>query len=419
MSPTTVNRTVIGDWAAPQYSPQARGILDRLARDASRADLRPEAILAAARAQTGLDNFGEDDFREPLDRLCASLEHDVALSAAGKTIAFGMLVRLASSRLRIEHLIESRPEITEIEIDRPIFIVGLPRTGTSHLTNLIAADPQIRSTRYWETLEPVPLDPSLGEEDPRIARAAETWAMVDAVLPHQKSLHEMGPTHVHEDIELLGLAFASPLFEGMLGPVRSYTEWKRSTDQTFAYRYFKRALQVLQYLRGGSRWVLKSPGHLEHLHELHRVFPDAIGVFTHRDPVTITKSCVTMETYLLRLTMESPDPHAVGAYWSRRCEQFMRGAVNDRTAFPDKQSLDVTFQEFMADELATVQQIYRLAGLTLDDSARGAMTSYREEHSREKHGRVEYDLTPFGIDPEERRHALRFYADRFSVSKDS
>lgn len=413
----------IDDWDAPTLSPQAAAVLDEIAQSAVGVEFSPESILEAARMQTGLDNFGGEEFREPLQRLCDSINDDVTLSPSGRALAFGMLVRLAASRLRIEDLIDRNPEILDIEIDRPIFVVGLPRTGTSHLTNLIAADPRIRSMRYWESLEPVPVDAPAGgldesQPDPRIAKAGEVWGLMDLVLPYQKSLHEMSPTHVHEDIELLGLAFASPLFEGMVGPVSGYTEWKRSTDQTFAYRYLKRALQALQFQRGPQRWVLKTPGHLEHLKELHRVFPDAIAVFTHRDPVTITKSCVTMETYLMRLTLGSPDAHAVGGYWSRRCEDFMRGAVDDRSAFPDSQSLDVTFQDFMADELGTVERIYALAGLELTDEARTALNTYREEHSREKHGRVEYDLAPFGLDAEERRKALQFYTDRFNVPVD-
>jgi hypothetical protein len=201
----------------------------------------------------------------------------------------------------------------------------------------------------------------------------------------------------------------------MLGPVRAYTDWKRSTDQTVAYRYVKRALQVMQHLRGGKRWVLKSPGHLEHLKELHQVFPDAITVFTHRDPVTITKSCVTMETYLTRLGLECPDPVAVGGYWSQRCEEFMRAAVENRGAIPAEQSLDVTFHDFMGDELGTVQRVYDLAGLILDNDARDAMNAHREAHSREKHGRVKYDLKPFGLDANERRQALQFYSERFGL----
>lgn len=418
MSAVTSNRVRIDDWDSPTLSPKAALALEEVVRSAPKVDLSPAAILEEARLQTGLDNFGADEFREPLARLCASIEQDVTLSAAGRALGWGMLVRCASNRLRIEDIVDRRPDVVDIEIDRPIFVVGLPRTGTSHLTNLIAADPQIRSTRFWECLEPVPIDQHVDGDDPRIAKATRVWELMDTVLPYQKSLHEMRPTHVHEDIELMGLSFASPLFEGMLGPVCTYTDWKRCTDQTFAYRYFKRTLQVLQHLRGGKRWVLKTPGHLEHLKELHCVFPDAIAVFTHRDPVTITKSCVTMETYLMRLTMGSPDPRAVGGYWSRRCEDFMRGAVEGRAAIPAKQSLDITFQEFMADELGTVQRIYDLAGLTFNDTSRNAMNLYREEHSREKHGRVEYDFGPFGLDADERRQALQFYADRFQVAHD-
>ena len=328
---TNTEPIVIDDWESPRFSAAATELLAQLANSAPDVPLTPEVVLAGAIAETGLSDFGGDWFREPLALLCESLNADFELSAPGRAIALGMLVRMARNRLRLTDVIARHPEIVEVEIDRPVFVVGLPRTGTSHLTNLIAADPGIRSMRYWESLEPVLPDPqpTSAEDDPRLARAREMWGIVDCVLPYQKALHEMSPEHVHEDIELLGMSFASNLFEGMLGPVRRYTDWFKSADLTPAYRYFKTTLQAMQWLRGGRRWVLKTPGHLEHLKALTTVFPDAICVFTHRDPVTITASCVTMETYLGRLTVAS-DFRQLGDYWCGRVQDFMRSAVNNR-----------------------------------------------------------------------------------------
>jgi hypothetical protein len=415
-------RIRIDDWDAPKYSEAASGALEQIAASVP-ADLpiTPESVLGAAQAETGLSDFGDEWFREPLSRLCSSISEDIELTAWGRPIVFGMLARLARNRLRIEDLIARHPQVADIVIDRPIFIVGLPRTGTTHLTNLIAADPQIRSMRYWESLEPVLPDPQPTSlrDDPRHARGAEAWGMVDLVLPHMKALHEMSPDHVHEDIEPLGFSFASPLFEGMVGPVRTYNDWYRTNDQTPSYAYFKRALQAMQWLRGGSRWVLKTPGHLEHLKALHAVFPDAVLVFTHRDPVTITASCVTMEVYLNRLTVLKPDFRETGAYWSERCEQFMRAAVELRDAVPAETSTDILFSDFMADQVGTVRRIYDLAGLTVGPKAEAAFASYQEAHSREQHGRITYDLRTFGIDPEERRRALAFYADRFGTPSEN
>jgi hypothetical protein len=178
----------------------------------------------------------------------------------------------------------------------------------------------------------------------------------------------------------------------------------------------RRILQVIQSRRPTSgRWILKSPQHLEQFSPLKRIFPDATFVVTHRDPVSITASFATMATYAARLSQRVVDPVKLGGYWARRIEQMLRACVKDREQLPQEHSLDVRFHEFMADDLATVEAIYRLAGNPLTEEARTAMVDFMALHPRGKHGRVLYDLADFGIDPAERRQALDFYVQRFNV----
>lgn len=414
----TIERTRLRDLAAPEFSATARAVLGELAAQTEHVALEPPVILAAAQAESGLSDFGDDEFMVGLERLCAGLTNEAGLSEAGKVISFATLVRLARNRLRVEELIKRHPEILDEVIDRPIFIVGLPRTGTTHLVNLISADPGVRSMRYWEGLEPVPETFERGESQvtERFDRASDAWGLMEAVIPHMKMMHEMNADHVHEDIELIALNFSTVLFEAILGPMPSYRDWLRATDQIIAYRYWKKTLQVMQWLRGGTRWVLKTPEHLERLRELHTVFPDGVFIFTHRDPVSITASYATMEAYMARLTQDPVEPHRVGAYWADRIGGMVRSCAANRDVIPAEQSMDILFDDFMADDVATVERVYALAGQPFTAESRQAMDAFMLDHPRGKYGAVEYDLDALGLDLTELRQTLQFYTDRFGVA---
>ncbi|HZP29853.1 MAG TPA: sulfotransferase [Acidimicrobiia bacterium] len=411
----------IDDLGAPRLAPHVAAMLEGAREMAAGVDLAPAALCDRARAETGLEDFGPDDFRERLDVLAASLDTEAGLSAFGRLNAQALLVSLLKNRLRIEDLVRRHPEILDVEIARPIVICGLPRTGTTHLHNLMSADPALRSLPYWESLEPVPADserPAPGEPDPRIVRTDAALALLNDALPHFKRMHEMTTWHVHEEIQLLAIDFSTMLFE-TVAPVPSWRDYYRSHDQTPSYRYLRKILQVLQWLRGGTRWVLKSPQHLEQFGPLSTVFPDATYVVTHRDPVAVTVSLCTMIAYSARLSAADPDPCAVGRYWSSRIEDMLRACVRDRDVLPAAQSLDVRFDEFMADDVAMVERIYALAGQPFTASVRGAMDAFMAEHPRGRHGAVLYDAAQLGIDPEERRRALAFYSERFGVRAES
>jgi hypothetical protein len=227
-------------------------------------------------------------------------------------------------------------------------------------------------------------------------------------------MHEMTVEARHEEIQLLALEFSTMLFESMY-VVPSYRDWYRRSDQTAAYRYLKRMLQVLQWLRGPRRWVLKSPQHLEQIGPLLAVFPDAFVVFTHRDPVRVTASFCTMGAYGLRMQNEGIDVHAAGRYWAARIEDLLRAAVESRDRIPPGQGMDVRFHEFMADDLAMAERVLDFAGEPRTAEARREIDRYLAGHRRGRLGTIDYRLEDFGLDPAERRAALRFYQERFGV----
>lgn len=406
----------IDDYANPRFAPEFEAIRDAVAPMAAELVLEAEALLEQATVETGLDDFGDDGFRARLDVLLGALR-DAPLSPFGVVSNHTLVVQLLRNRLLVEDLLRRHPEIRDVPVRAPIVIVGLPRTGTTHLHNLLAADPGLRALPYWESLEPVLADrdaPAPGEPDPRLERTQTAVDVVDLAMPLFKRMHEMTVDHAHEEIQLLAIDFSSMLFE-TIALLPGWRDHYRARDQTPHYRYLRTVLQVLTWLRGGDRWVLKSPQHCEQIPALLEVFPDATFVTTHRDPVPVTASMVTMITYSQRMAVDDPDPHACGAYWAARVEDLLLACARDHDLLPPEQTVVVRFHELMEDERAVVRRIYDTAGQPLTERATDAMTDFTRRHPRGRHGTVVYDLADFGLDPAERRAALAGYAERFGT----
>ncbi len=408
----------IDDLDAPRFSDEVVAIRSAVAELADGIELQPEAVIAEAMAQTGLHELDADDsYHERLDVLLRSLREEANLSPFGRYSMFTTFVGLVKNRLLIADLLRRHPEIHDIEIARPIVICGLPRTGTTHLHNLMSADPNLRSLPYWESLEPVPdprEQPAQGEPDPRRVRCDLAVGMIDASMPLFKRMHEMTTDHVHEEIQLLAIDLSTMLFESMAF-VPSWRAYYEAHDQTPHYEYLRTVLKVLMFLRGGDRWVLKSPQHLEQFGPLVRTFPDATFIVTHRDPVSVVVSMATMLAYGARMQADVVDPFEIGRTWAERLEVMLRAAVRDRDLLPADQSADVLFHEFMADDLAMVERLYELAGQPLPESSRRAMVEYLHDHPRGRFGAIAYDAAQLGLDPHELRERFGFYTDRFPV----
>lgn len=405
----------LDDLARPVYPGAARPIREALAGYGAILYLSPQSLLEAAIQRTGLDDWGDpalhEAFLERLDVLCTSLREEANLSEAGVAVVFEQLAGNLVNRLRLEALIAAHPEIEDIEIARPIIICGLPRTGTTHLHNLIAADPNLRYLPYWESLEPFPA-PDEPDDRPRRDRCAAGLDLVNTSMPEFKRMHDMTVDHAHEEIQLLANDISGMLFETTYH-LPSFAAHYKAHDQGPSYGYLKRSLQAMQWLRGGTRWVLKSPQHLEQFPTLYSTFPDAIFVVTHRDPLEVTRSMATMIAYASRMACAAPDPVKIGRYWLDRAEDLFTGCMRDRDVLPADQSIDVRFTDFMADEQGTLSRIYQLAGQPYDDGVRAAMAGFLAEHPRGRYGDVVYDLADVGLDAEDVTRRLSGYRDRF------
>lgn len=381
-------------------------------------EMKADIVLAAAQAATGLSDFGAPGFRERLEIWLKSYDEDEGLNALGRAGQFGECVRYAITRLRLEALIKAHPEIEQIEIDRPIMIAGLPRSGTTHLLNVMAVDPRLRSTPLWETSEPIPGPDDVGDPDPRYLRTKAMWGAFEQLLPLMPAMHEMAPEHVHEDIDLQGPDFSTYLPEWLSRPHR-WREYYYAHDQTPHYAYGKRMMQAVTWLKGPNRWLVKSPPHMENFGPLITVHPKAIVPVTHRDPLAVLQSAVTMIAYGDRIRRKTIDLKKLVEYWLNRIERLLQVCVRDRHLLPEKQSIDILFHEYMADQKGTVAKVLEMAELEMTPDVEARIDAFLAANPRGKHGQVVYDLAgDFGVDIGAARERFQFYYDRFPVRKE-
>jgi hypothetical protein len=407
----------IDDLAQPRLTDAQRAALEY--GETLSVDFSEDAILNVARAQTGLDDFGSDDFRERLAILREDWGSDSELYGLNRIVLQSYLIRYAANRLLIRDTLKKHPEILEQKIEQPIIVLGLPRSGTTHLVNLLAADQRFHSLPLWESYEPVPnpRETRLPDgTDPRYVRCAEAWERMQQGMPLLAAMHPMNPDHIHEELELMGPDFASYNFEWLSRSER-WRDRYYNTDQTPHYEYMRDVLKLLQWQRGTTkRWVLKCPQHLEQLPTLMKVFPSATVVITHRDPVAVIQSAVTMVAYGERMRRKKIDTKRIVEYWSDRIEHLLRACVRDRGSVSAANSLDVLFHQFMTNDMAIVEQIYAKAGLELNATARAQIDQFVKDHPRGKEGRVIYDLNnDFGVEPGELRQRFKFYFDKFPI----
>ncbi len=401
------------DLAAPEFSPEVTAMREGLAALADDLSFDPDAMRAEAVEELGLSDFGGSSYAEPFEVLAEAVASAPLLSRVGRFMAHAQLMQLLKNRLLLADLLARHPEIHDIEVVRPIIICGLPRTGTTHLHNLVSSDPALRSLPYWESLEPIPVPSEVGTEpDPRLARCDMALQFVNDSMPEFRRMHEMTTWHVHEEIQLLAMDFSTMLFE-TISILPRWRDYYMSHDQTPHYEYLKTVLQALQFLRGGERWVLKSPQHLEQFGPLSRTFPDATFVVTHRDPVAVVTSMATMVAYSARMNNDPVDPTRIGAYWAERLRGMLGACVRDRSVLPEESSIDVRFSEFMADDIAMVKRIYAVAGQNFDASVEQRMQDYMKEHPQGRYGRVDYRPEDLGLKSDDLARRFSFYSERF------
>ena len=404
----------IDDLREPQRSAEEQQIFD-LSRSME-VDLHPSGLVAAAIRRTGLDDLGDPTLLDRLAAQVAAVEMDTGLSGLGRFLIRRRLVGLLAARLRFEDFVRRHPESLEVELEPPVIVVGLPRSGTTHLVNLLATDTRFRSLPWWEIAEPIPVigdGPGRDGIDPRYLRSLEEYEASKQVSPLTALMHDRPPSSIEEECELLDLDLCTYVLEWH-ARVPRWRDHAESLDQFAHYGFLRRELQVLSYLRGPNRWVLKCPQHLERLGPLLATFPDATIAFTLRDPVAVLQSAVTMLAYGDRNRRIRIDADELAGYWVDRVERLLRAAVRDAQLIPAAQRVDVEFGEFMADDVAMASRILDVAGMEVSGAATAGLQEYVAGNPRGRDGRIVYDLrADFDLDPAELYERYAFYFDAF------
>lgn len=409
----------ITDLGSPELSPLQTAAIEHCEQLAI--DMSSGSILGEACERTGFEDFGSMDFVTRLDMWLDEVGNDPDRRNVGRLSLRNACVRYASNRLLINDLLTRHPEIHDIEIHRPIVIVGLPRTGTTNLVNLLSADDSMRSMPLWESYEPVPRrgeGPGADGLDPRYQRCLREWDAMQMMSPLVQYMHPMNPDHVHEELELMLPDFSSYNLE-WIARVPRWRDYYVAQDQTPHYEYMKTALKVLTWFRPRARWILKSPQHLEQLGPLMKVFPDACVVMTHRDPVAVVQSAATMTCYAARMSYRTIDPGWYADYWTDRVGTLLSAAVRDVDCVPNGQRFDCHFKDFVTDELSMVRAIFEWAGHPLTERAAKAVTGRIEHRAQHPEPTIAYNIrADFGRTPEEVRAGFGSYMERFDVPID-
>jgi hypothetical protein len=384
------------------------------AAEATPLQLSVDAALEAATQRTGLSDFGDEDFRERLDLIMSAVgwEGSTQLSQLG---SYRRIINKLVDRLLTAELVKQHPEIRDEPIEAPLVVAGLPRSGTTHLLNLLAADSRLQSMPYWQVLRPVPLMPEdqIGADgvDPRWKRVEASWEQAQRMNPFAAAHHPMDPDHFSEDGELQMADFSSYVWEFSIHAPQ-WRDHYLAHDQTPHYEYQKLMMQVLQFQRGErQRWIVKAPQHFEQLPAIMNVFPDAFVIFTHRDPVASLQSIVHVQSYTARWKeLGPPDLEYHLEYWADRYRTLLDRYGRDAHLVPEAQRFDVLFHEFVGDDIDTARRILEAAGLPMNETAERELLEFMDAHQRGANGRIAFDLRGnYAADPAEVRERYAAY----------
>ncbi len=376
------------------------------------------AVVRRAVRRTGLEDFGPESFRPGLRRLLGSLETDARLNFFGRFFAQRQVLELLQHRLRLVDHRKRHPALADERIARPLFVVGLPRTGTTLLQALLSRDPAHRSPLSWEVDDPCPPpQASRYASDPRIDRTERRFEQLRRLAPGFQDIHPIGARLPQECIVITACEFHSLRFE-MCFDVSGYQDWLRQQDMGPSYRFHRHFLQHLQSRCPGERWLLKSPGHLGPIEALLAEYPDAMIVQTHRDPLSVIPSVSSLEHVMRGVASDAVDPVEIGRQqlrqWPALLEQGM--AARDRHPVRSAQFLHLHFHEIVADPLGSVRRIYHHFDLPLVPETEARMRSFLDDNPRAGHGTHHYSLERFGLSADAVRRAFKGYYERFRVA---
>jgi hypothetical protein len=375
-----------------------------------------DELEEGARAATGLEDFGSPYYREGLERIVEALNTEADLNDMGRVIQHATISNALIQRLKIEDTYTQHPEIDNEVIGGPVFVIGLPRTGTTALSQLVAADPQFRSLRMWESQAPTPPpEAATQHSDPRIAQAEAGLKMLDDMFPLMKTLYNSEPTAPTECQDLMGMSFRTFHFDGAVRAPR-YLAWLMDCDMRETYTFHRRVLKLLQWHCPPELWHLKTPVHMFALDALVEAYPNAKFLWSHRDPARVMASVCSLIQYVRSWSSDRNDAKELGTEQVESWVEGVRGAMDFRTRQGDERFADVSFADLQTDPVRTLQNSYASLGLTFTDATLQSVTRWARGHRPGAHGSHEYDLADYGLTPEGVRERFADYLAAYDAT---
>jgi len=395
-------------------------LFNRLGQGLATAGLRlpglaADGLLERARRRTGLHDFGDDSFLPGLSRLTAELEDHAQLSQVGRLAAYFNLVENLCVRLQLVDYRARHPALARQQIRQPLFITGLPRTGTTILFELIAQDPAMRSPASWEIAKPLP--PPRCESyrhDPRIKSVDRFMGLLERLSPGFQAVHAIGARLPQECVYIFASQFASEQF-GYMFDIPEYRAWLLEQDMSATYRWHAHFLQHLQAGFGGERWVLKTPSHIGYLRYLLAQYPDAAIVWTHRRPLDAMASFSSLASRLQGAFSDAMDPRAVGAHEFTHFSRIAHTGIEQRRLLGERPFFDASFSAICSDPIAVVGNLYEHFGIPFSRDAQARMRTYLRDHPRHLYGEHHYSASDFGLDEAREQSLYPDYLARFGA----
>lgn len=381
--------------------------------------LNGEALVEKAITETGLDDFGSDSWREGFDVLVRDVNNHAAnYTDSGMGRVGNDIVHYLRGRLKVENYLKQNPELLARPVERPVFVMGVPRTGTTLMSNLLAADPARRSPLTWEIDDPVPpvASPGLLTTDPRaLARLAQEKAMLEA-NPAMGKYYRGSAIYPNECVFFMAHDFKTLMIESK-GVLPEYKEFIFSCDMTSAYEYHKRFLQVLQHHAPGV-WNVKKPSHSLWLETIFKVYPDARVIWTHRDPYTATGSLMSVISLSHMGHMGKVDAEWLARDYPWQAAEHANRIMDFRDRHGEDRIIDVHYADLLNDPVAETKKLYAKLGDEWTAEAEAGIQRWVDDNPQDKFGRHEYKLDQFGVTLQQLEPMFERYLSRYDVARE-
>lgn len=377
-----------------------------------------DEMLDLATSSTGFSDFGCPVFLEPLSILIKSYNEEAQLSPIGSQAIRGELLTILSARLRVVEGLKKALGASTKNIDKPIFILGLPRTGTTTLHNMIQANPDCQVLEHWLGISPRPRPLRVEwKDDPDYQRIDENLRKLYEANPEYRVQHDVSVDGADECRLILAHSFMDDTF-GYLADLPGYRKWLDAQCMVPAYRWHKSVLQLLQYPDDTNRrWVLKYPSHLAWLKDLFEVYPDACVIHTHRDPVATVPSFASLLSGVASIFSDKWSPEKIGPFLARQWSQRMDNYLNLREQLNrENQFFDIQFADVLEDPVGILERAFEKFDLELSDKARIAMSDWHGKNPRGRHGEHQYTPEQFGLNKRVLAQSFERYRRRFGIN---